>query len=359
MKIKFLLFFMIIWEILKDSIDRKASDIIIISDALPYLKIDWEMVLLEQYWVISKEIMESEIFSIMSEKQKIEFREKLEIDFSIDLKGHSRFRVNAFNHKKWFWVVFRIIRNELPSFEELMIPPSVLNLVERKSGLILITGAVGTGKSTTMSVLIDYINKNDKKHIITIEDPIEFMFTNDKSLIEQREVWINTHSFENGLKYALRQASDVIMVGEMRDLETFRLALRAAETGNLVLATLHTSWAARTISRIIDMFPSEEKEQVMQQLSESLIAVIWQDLLKRKDKEGRVPWVEILINNTNVANIIRRGQTHQLNNAIETGKASGMITMKKSLEFLVSKEYIYEDDYDNYLKYLWRLDESL
>lgn len=350
---------MIIWEILRDSINKKASDVIIISDALPYLKVDWEMVLLEQYGIVSKEIMETEIFSIMSEKQKIEFREKLEIDFSIDLKWYSRFRVNAFYHKKWFWVVFRVIRNELPSFDELMLPPHVLNFVERKNGLILITWAVGTWKSTTMSVLIDYINKNFKKHIITVEDPIEYMFSNNKSLIEQREVGVNTHSFENGLKYALRQASDVIMVGEMRDLETFRLALRAAETGNLVLATLHTSWAARTISRVIDMFPSEEKEQVMQQLSESLIAVIWQDLLKRKDEEGRIPAVEILVNNTNVANIIRRWQTHQLNNAIETWKANGMITMKKSLEFLFEKGYIYEDDYNNYLRFLWRLDESL
>ncbi len=211
-----------------------------------------------------------------------------------------------------------------------------------------------------MSVLIDYINKNHKKHIITIEDPIEYLFTNQQALIEQREVWVSTHSFENGLKYALRQASDVIMVGEMRDLETFRLGLRAAETGNLVIATLHTSGAARTISRIIDMFPADEKEQVRQQLSESLVAVIWQDLLKKKDGVGRIPAVEILVNNTNVSNMIRRGNTHQLNNAIETGRSSGMIPMQKYLEYLYTKQWLISKEvFDSYLTFLGRLDEDL
>lgn len=349
---------MILGKILKESIDKKASDVIIAVDSYPYLKIDGEMVPLESYGILSKEVVEQEVYAIMSERQRDKFEAELELDYSIDLKWYSRFRVNVLHQKKGISIVFRIIRNELPKFEDLMLPPHILEFVNRKSGLILITGWVGTGKSTTMSVLIDYINSHYKKHIITVEDPIEYVFDNKSSLIEQREVGSSTRSFENGLKYALRQASDVIMIGEMRDLETFRLALRAAETGNLVLATLHTSGAARTIARVIDMFPWEEKEQVKQQLSESLVAVIWQDLLRRWDKKGRIPCLEILVNNTSVSNIIRRGQTHQLPNAIETGRASGMIPMKKSLEILQTNNLISAEDYDNYSKFLGRIQEE-
>jgi twitching motility protein PilT len=349
---------MILGKILKESIDRKASDVIIAVESYPYLKIDGEMVPLESYGILSKEVVEQEVFTIMSERQRDKFEAELELDYSIDLKWYSRFRVNVLHQKKGISIVFRIIRNELPKFEDLMLPPYILEFVQRKSGLILITGWVGTGKSTTMSVLVDYINKNFKKHIITVEDPIEFVFDNEQSLIEQREVGTSTRSFENGLKYALRQASDVIMIGEMRDLETFRLALRAAETGNLVIATLHTSGAARTIARVIDMFPWDEKEQIKQQLSESLIAVVWQDLLKRKDGKGRIPTLEILVNTTSVANIIRRGQTHQLPNAIETGKAVGMIPMKKSLEILLKNNLISEEAFENYSKFLGRIQEE-
>ena len=349
---------MIIAKILKESLDKNASDIILSADSIPYLKIDGEVTPLTEYGIISREDLEKEIFSIMSERQKERFLKDLEFDFSIDLKGESRFRVNIFYQKRGLSIVFRHINSVLPAFEDLHLPPQVIDFVNRKSGLLLITGGVGTGKSTTMSVLLDYINKNHKKHIITIEDPIEFIFENDKSLIEQREVGVNTHSFENGLKYALRQASDVIMVWEMRDLETFRLGLRAAETWNLVIATLHTSGAARTISRVIDMFPADEKEQVRQQLSESLIAVIWQDLLKKKDGVWRIPAVEILVNNTNVSNMIRRGNTHQLNSAIETGRASGMIPMAKYLEYLASQDFISTEVFNNYLTFLGRLDED-
>lgn len=350
---------MLISKILELSIEKQASDVIVVSNTYPYLKIDWEMEEIQDFWISSHEELKKEVSQILNDSQKAEFEEKMELDLSLDFSEKSRFRVNIFKHKKGIGLVFRIIKNKLPSFEELMLPSHVLKFVERRNGLILITWAVGTGKSTTMSILLDYINSKYKKHIITVEDPIEYLFENKKSLIEQRDVGVNTQSFENGLKYALRQASDVIMVGEMRDLDTFRLALRAAETGNLVLATLHTSWASRTVSRIIDMFPWDEKEQVRQQLSESLIAVVWQDLLKRKDGKGRVPAIEILVNNTNVANIIRRGQNHQLNNAIETGKESGMIPMKKSLDLLYEKGYIYEEDYKAYISYLGRMDESV
>jgi twitching motility protein PilT len=242
----------------------------------------------------------------MNNKQKNIFKEKLELDFSIELKWFSRFRVNIFLSKNGIWAVFRVIKSELPSFEELWLPNTVIDFTKKQNWLILVTWSVGSWKSTTSTVLLDSINTNTSKHIITVEDPIEFVYKNKKSLIEQREVWVNTLSFDNWLKYALRQASDVIMIGEMRDLETFRLALRAAETWNLVIATLHTSWAARTISRIIDMFPWDEKDQIRAQLSDSLIWVIWQDLIKSKDWKGRVLASELLVNNTSISNMIRK-----------------------------------------------------
>lgn len=348
---------MLILKILKQAVDRGASDVIFWAETFPFLKIHWELVSMEEVWILTKEMVETELYSIMNSFQKEEYKREMEMDFSIEIKDVSRFRVNAFMHKKGHCIVFRIVTATLPKFEDLMLPKHVLEFVNRKSGLLLVTWGVGTWKSTTMRVLLDHINKTKSKHIITVEDPIEYVFTNNKSIFEQREVGTNTKSFENGLKYALRQASDVVMVGEMRDLETFRLALRAAETGNLVIATLHTSGAARTVSRIIDMFPSEEKAQVVQQLSESLVAVVWQDLLKRK-WGGRVPAIEILVNNSNVSNIIRRGQTHQLNNAIETGRSAWMQPMKKSLEELLNKDLIEKDVYEEWLKFLWGLDNA-
>ncbi|MDD3793596.1 MAG: PilT/PilU family type 4a pilus ATPase [Candidatus Gracilibacteria bacterium] len=323
-----------ILEILKLSLEKDASDVIFSSGAKPALKIHGDIQFLDEYDIISSSELSNQIISIMTEKQKQSLKERMELDFSIDLKGYSRFRANVFFSKNGIGGVFRPIKTRLPSFKELGLPDKLLDLIKRKNGLLLVTGSVGSGKSTTMSALIDTISANMQKHIITVEDPIEYVFNNNKSLVEQREVGVNTQSFENGLKYALRQASDVIMIGEMRDLETFRLALRAAETGNLVIATLHTSGAARTISRIIDMFPGDEKEHIKSQISDSLIGVIWQDLLKTKDGKGRVLATELLINNTGISNMIRKGVLHQIDGAIETGIADGMYTMKMSLEKL-------------------------
>jgi twitching motility protein PilT len=291
----------------------------------------------------------------MSETQRRTFVDTKELDFWIDLKWYSRFRVNAFVQRDGYWLVFRPIKADLPDFEQLWLPPQVIDFVDKKHGLILVTGSVGSWKSTTLASLLKHINAHHKKHIITVEDPVEFIHPNNKCIVEQREVWTDTHSFENGLKYALRQASDVILVWEMRDLDTFRLALRAAETWNLVLATLHTSWAARTVSRIIDMFPWSEKEQVKQQLSESLIGVVWQDLLKKADGTGRVPACEILVNTTSISNMIRKGNTHQINWVIETGKAEWMLPMKKSLEKLFEYGAISEESYQYNINYLWRI----
>lgn len=346
---------MIIGKILKEAIDRRASDVIISSGNYPTLKIDGKIVFCTDYGILEKAQVEADIVSILSEKQRNWFLERKELDFWIDLQGHSRFRVNAFVQRNGFGAVFRPIQSHIPDFESLWIPKQVLNFMTRKSGLILVTGWVGSGKSTTLASMLEYVNTHTQKHIITVEDPIEFIFEANKSLIEQREVGGHTHNYENGLKYALRQAPDIIMVGEMRDLETFRLALRAAETGNLVLSTLHTSGAARTVARVIDMFPSDEKEQIKAQLSESLIGVVWQDLVERTEWEGRVPACEVLVNTISTANMIRKGLTHQIDGAIETGSKEGMLTMKKSLENLYGTGKISSATYDKSLAFLRKL----
>ncbi len=343
---------MLISQILIEALEKDASDIIITTWSYPSLKIYGEVFYLNTYPIIEKDIFENEILSIMSTTQKEKFKSNMELDFSIDLKWYSRFRVNAFSQKNWYWLVFRPIKSELPNFEKLGLPAQILNFANRKNGLVLVTWAVGTWKSTTLASLINHINKTRQKHIITVEDPIEFVFQSEKSLVEQREVWVNTLTFDNWLKYALRQAPDVIMVWEMRDLETFRLALRAAETWNLVFATLHTSGAARTVARVIDMFPADERDQIRQQLSESLVWVVWQDLIKKADGKGRVPAIEILVNNISIANMIRKWSTHQINSAIETWSQDGMITMNKYLEILFDRKIISEQTYNENLKSL-------
>ena len=340
---------MIIQECLNKALEVGASDIIISPGSYAALKKSWEIVYLEEFWILDGKELEEEIFSIMSEKYREVFRKEMELDFSINLEGKSRFRVNGFKQKWGYGLVFRVIPNTIPEFDTLGIPKIIKSFSDRKSGLVLITGWVGSGKSTTLASLINEINKNYKKHIITIEDPIEFVHDSKSSLVEQREIGSTTLSFENGLKYALRQASDVIMVWEMRDLDTFRLALRAAETGNLVFATLHTSGAARTVSRIIDMFPGDEKSYIRSQLAESLLWVVWQDLIKKEDGE-RVVATEVMIKNTAIENMIREDHVHQIDGAIETGKADGMIPMARYLAYLKRENKISEATYERHIK---------
>ncbi len=339
-------------KILKLAVEKNASDIILTAGQKPSLKLNWEVEVLQDYEIISKEESKQTALSIMTEAQKKEFLEELELDFSIEIKDFSRFRVNAFMQKEWFWLVFRPIKTTIPEFESLNLPQIIKTLAHKKNWLVLITWAVWSWKTTTLASILNEINKTQKKHIITVEDPIEFVYKNELSIIEQRDVWEHTKSFDNWLKYALRQAPDVIMIWEMRDLETFRLALRAAETGNLVFATLHTSGAARTISRIIDMFPWDEKNKIRQQISESLIWVVWQQLLKTSDWSSRVAATEVMFNNTSIANMIRKDQTHQIPNAIETWKDNWMITMKESLNDLFWKWLISEETLDYNLKLL-------
>lgn len=339
-------------DILKIALEKNASDIIITWWTKPSLKVNWDIYFFDDFEVISKEESKKIVLSIMNESQREKFISEMELDFSIELKWFCRFRVNAFIQKDGYSLVFRPIKTEIPDFDLLNLPEVLRNLTKKRNWLVLITGSVWSWKSTTLASLLWEINKNDSKHIITIEDPIEFVYKNNKSIIEQREVWTHTLSYDNWLKYALRQAPDVIMIWEMRDLETFRLALRAAETWNLVFATLHTSWAARTIARIIDMFPWDEKDKIRQQLSESLLWVVWQQLLKTADSKGRVAATEVLINTVPIANMIRKDQTHQIPNAMETWKESGMITMKDSLENLFWKWLISQEVYENNLALL-------
>lgn len=339
-------------EILKDALEKKASDIILSSGNYPAYKINGEIEYQKEMWIIETTTLEEEILKITSQKVANDFKEEMEADFSLQANWLGRFRVNAFRQKKWYGFVFRVISSLIPEFNSLWLPKVIQSFSHRKSGLVLITWGVGSWKSTTLASLINEINKNYKKHIITIEDPIEFVYKSKESLIEQREIGTSTLSFENGLKYALRQASDVIMVGEMRDLDTFRLALRAAETWNLVFATLHTSGAARTISRIVDMFPGEEKWYIRSQLAESLLGVVWQDLVKKEDG-SRIVATEVLVKNSSIANMIREDKIHQINSAIETGKEHGMIPMSRYLEYLFKKWEITEETYQKHLKKYW------
>jgi twitching motility protein PilT len=266
--------------------------------------------------------------------------ESLECDFSFEIANLARFRVNAFNHNRGAGAVFRNIPSQIMSLEELNCPAIFKEIADQPRGLCLLTGPTGSGKSTTLAAMIDYINNKAYAHILTVEDPIEFVHTPKKSLINQREVGPHTHSFSNALRSALREDPDVILVGELRDLETIRLALTAAETGHMVFATLHTSSAAKTIDRIIDVFPAAEKEMVRSMLSESLRAVISQTLCKTKDEQGRVAAHEIMLATPAIRNLIREAKVPQMYSAIQTGQNVGMQTLDQCLQELVKRNLI-------------------
>ncbi len=269
--------------------------------------------------------------SLMSEIQFKEYEEKGEIDFSYSVPGSQRFRVNAYHQRNTCCVALRCISANVPPMETLGLPPIVGELSNKNSGLILVTGPTGSGKSTTLASIVDKINRTKTKHIITLEDPIEYLFRHNKSIVNQREIGSDTRSFSNALRACLRQDPDVILVGEMRDFETIQIALTAAETGHLVLSTLHTVGAASTIDRIIDIFPPSQQDQIKVQLAGTLQAVISQQLLKRADKEGRVIATEVMLVTPAIRNMIREGKNHLINNSIKTGAMSGMMLMDDSL----------------------------
>ena len=283
------------------------------------------------------------IYDIMNDKQRKDFEERLETDFSFEIPKLARFRVNAFNQARGAGAVFRTIPSEILTLEDLQAPAIFRDVSMYPRGIVLVTGPTGSGKSTTLAAMINFINENRPDHILTIEDPIEFVHESQRSLINQREVHRDTHGFNQALRSALREDPDIILVGEMRDIETIRLALTAAETGHLVFATLHTSSAAKTIDRIIDVFPAGEKSMVRSMLSESLRAVISQTLLKRIGG-GRIAAHEIMIGTPAIRNLIREGKIAQMYSAIQTGQGVGMQTLDQNLQDLLTKGLINKEE---------------
>ncbi len=323
-------------ELFKIMVSKGASDLHLSAEAPPYLRLHGEMVKLE-HRALSNEECQVLVFEILNEKQKKNFIAEWELDCSYTVEGLGRFRCNVFMQRKGMGAVFRVIPEKIKTMEELNLPPQLLDLVSVPKGLVCVTGPTGSGKSTTLAAIIDHINKNESAHIITIEDPIEFVHPNQKSLVNQREVSSHTKSFANALKASLREDPDIILVGEMRDLETIQLALTAAETGHLVFGTLHTNNAHKTVDRIIDVFPDGKQAQIRVMLSESLRGVIAQSLLPRADTPGRVAAIEVLVNNKATANLIREGKTFQIPSAMQTGRAAGMITYESAIEDLIKR----------------------
>lgn len=331
-----------ITELLAFSAKQNASDLHLSAGLPPMIRVDGDIRRLNVPAMENSDVRRL-IYDIMNDRQRRDYEEHLEADFSFEVPGVARFRVNAFNQARGAGAVFRTIPNEVLSMQTLGMGEVFERLAMLPRGLVLVTGPTGSGKSTTLAAMIDYINDHRFEHILTIEDPVEFVHTSKRCLINQREVHRDTHSFAGALRSALREDPDVILVGELRDLETIRLALTAAETGHLVFGTLHTTSAAKTIDRIIDVFPGEEKSMVRSMLSESLQAVISQTLLKRQGG-GRVAAHEILIATAAVRNLIREDKVAQIYSAIQTGGALGMQTLDASLSRLVKEGGVTLDD---------------
>ena len=330
-----------ITELLAFSAKQGASDLHLSAGLPPMIRVDGDVRRINLPPLEHSEV-HSLIYEIMNDKQRKDFEEFLETDFSFEVPGVARFRVNAFNQNRGAGAVFRTIPSKVLTMEDLDMGQVFKDISMVPRGLVLVTGPTGSGKSTTLAAMVDFINDNRYDHILTIEDPIEFVHESKKCLVNQREVHRDTHGFNEALRSALREDPDIILVGEMRDLETIRLALTAAETGHLVFGTLHTTSAAKTIDRVIDVFPAEEKSMVRSQLSESLQAVISQTLLKRANG-GRVAAHEIMIGIPAIRNLIREDKVAQMYSAIQTGSAHGMVTLDQTLQDLVKKRVVTRD----------------
>jgi len=329
-------------QLLTFTVNNNASDLHLSSGVPPMIRVDGDIKRLNMPALTHKEV-NSMVYDIMNDKQRKEYEEFLETDFSFEIPKLARFRVNAFNQNLGSAAVFRAIPSEICALDDLGAPSVFKDIAMRPRGMVLVTGPTGSGKSTTLAAMVDHINENKFDHIITIEDPIEFVHESKKSLVNQREVHRDTLGFNEALRSALREDPDVILVGELRDLETIRLALTAAETGHLVFGTLHTSSAAKTVDRIVDVFPAMEKEMVRAMLSESLCAVVSQILLK-KVGGGRIAAHEIMIGTAAIRNLIREGKIAQMYSAIQTGQGSGMQTLDQNLAELLRKGLVTKDE---------------
>ncbi|MGB5301480.1 MAG: type IV pilus twitching motility protein PilT [Thiogranum sp.] len=325
-------------ELLAFSVKNNASDLHISAGLPPMIRVDGDIRRINVP-ALDHKTVHSLIYDIMNDKQRKDYEEFLETDFSFEIPNLARFRVNAFNHNRGAGGVFRTIPSTILTLEELGCPTIFKDVSDQPRGIVLVTGPTGSGKSTTLAAMMDHVNNDRFEHILTIEDPIEFVHESKKCLVNQREVHRDTHGFNEALRSALREDPDIILVGEMRDLETIRLALTAAETGHLVFGTLHTSSAAKTIDRIIDVFPAAEKTMVRSMLSESLRAVIAQTLLK-KTGGGRIAAHEIMIGTPAIRNLIREDKVAQMYSAIQTGQSVGMQTLDQNLQELVQRGLI-------------------
>jgi twitching motility protein PilT len=322
---------------LTEVVERKASDLHVGAGAAPKVRVDGSLVSIAEAPVWSGVDVNAVLRSIMNETQRLRFAKELELDFAYSLSSEYRFRVNVYQQRDAMGAAFRLIPTKIKSLEDLGVPDSIARFAALPRGLVLVTGPTGSGKSTTLASLIDLANRTRSDHIMTVEDPIEFLHTNKRSLVNQREVGSDTHSFAAALKHVLRQDPDIILIGEMRDLETISVALTAAETGHLVFATLHTQDAAQTIDRIIDVFPPAQQGQVRAQLAGTLQGVVSQTLVRRASGSGRAVATEVLVTTPAVANLIREGKTFQIASAMQAGRDLGMHTMDQHLAELVTE----------------------
>ena len=326
-------------ELLAFSVKNKASDLHLSAGLPPMIRVHGDVRRINVPPLEHKDV-HGMVYDIMSDSQRKVYEETLECDFSFEIPNLARFRVNAFNQQRGAGAVFRTIPSKVLTLEDLNAPKIFVDISNQPRGLVLVTGPTGSGKSTTLAAMLNHVNENEYGHILTVEDPIEFVHESKKCLVNQREVGPHTLSFSNALRSALREDPDIILVGEMRDLETIRLAMTAAETGHLVFGTLHTSSAAKTVDRIIDVFPAAEKEMIRAMLSESLRAVISQTLCKTKDGSGRIAAHEIMIGTPAIRNLIREAKVAQMYSAIQTGSAIGMQTLDQNLTDLVKRNLI-------------------
>lgn len=330
-------------HILRKCVQLRSSDLHLSANEFPMIRVDGEMKRMEGEPLLKSDGIFDLISEIMDAEQIKQFERSHDIDFSYEIEGLARFRVNFLKHNRGYGAVLRTIPTQITTLENLSAPPVFAELCKKPRGLVLVTGPTGSGKSTTLASMINHINMHRSEHIITVEDPIEFVHTNINCLITQREIHRDTESFSVALRAALREDPDIILVGEMRDLETIRMALSAAETGHLVFGTLHTTSAAKTIDRIVDVFPAQEKDMVRTMISESLQAVISQALVKKKDG-GRVAAHEIMIATPAIRNLIRENKVAQITSTIETGKMFNMITLDQALQALIVKKVVTLED---------------